>query len=636
MTVALAQARRRVARKHGDAGFSMVELVVAMMILSVILVLLAMVQISSLVTVTEARKLQQATAFANEAVEQMHSIPWNTLSKGMYSGFLAASGGDPLVSGGNLIVDGINEPLQIADASSDQNLAMPAQPLFDQFGSHVQTRTDPSLTGVEFTIKAYVTDASGGKSDAAVGIVVVVEWENRHGGISRTTMRSEAYRGSITSCGNADTQPFLAACQSYFEATSSSGYILAEISAINVDPNPANIIAIPLMYPSTASEYSLGLRTAGASASISSQQVNYADGLVQFGGNAVDDNNPATAVIQTGFVPYTLRATDDATNQSGWEINPADVTVTQSSTAEDETYVNQTGTSPILYLQARSDYARPATIDASMTDSCLSGIPSGQPCAKVIISNNTDLSTGSGYLWMTMNDADNTIFRLSRRLNESASGSTTGNVDEAWAARFVSASGSSAVGCTTLTGPGCVSAGATRTMADLSIGDVSTGPVQSWNGDADRGMVILEGRPGVCNYYSEGVMAQRGENQKTTAPTATRCGQLEYWGPTGYVTIPIDASTSASIATEPVVWTDGDTTVTATTQVEIVPAYLNNPAPADPNCQNEACAVNVSAGTIVIASTYDIAWPGHEFTLIVSTVVISPSAEASYTGAPNA
>ncbi|MBN2177011.1 MAG: prepilin-type N-terminal cleavage/methylation domain-containing protein [Demequinaceae bacterium] len=630
MTATLARAKRRVAAKRGDAGFSMVELVVAMMILGVILVLLAAVQISSIVTVTEARKLQQATAFANEAVEQMHSIPWNTLSKGMYSGYLGASGGDELVSSGVLTVDGKSVNLIVAPASNDQNLANPARPLFDTTGSHVQVRTDPSLTGVEFTIKAYVTEAAAGFTDGSVGIAVVVEWQNRHGGVSRTTVWSEAYRGSVTSCGNADTQPFLAACQSFLQATSDSGTVTAEISATNVDPDPASIFAIPLMYPSAAVEYSLGWRSANAAASITSQQVNFADGIVQFGGNTVDDNIATTPALQQGLTLYTLRATDDVTNQSGWVLNPADLAVTQSSAVEAETYVYQTGVSPVKHLRTRSDYGRPATVDASMTVSCLSGIPAGQPCAYASIDNEDELLDGSGYILMTMDD--DTIIRLTRRRNELASGPYIGNTDEAWAARFVSATGSVDVGCETISGAGCVSAGASRTMADLNLGTVISG---SWDGAATAGMVVLKGDPGNCDYYTESVMVQRGADQKTTTPDYDRCGRLEYWNGTGYSAIVITENTSTTIDTAPVTWTNGDTVMTATTQVQILPAYVNNPAPTDPDCKTDACTVSVSAGTIVMVSTYDLVWPSHEFVLIVSTIVTSPFAQASYTAAPH-
>ncbi len=52
-------------RSHDrDPGFSLVELIVAMMVIAVAILVLIAVQIRAAVAVTEARKIQQATAFA--------------------------------------------------------------------------------------------------------------------------------------------------------------------------------------------------------------------------------------------------------------------------------------------------------------------------------------------------------------------------------------------------------------------------------------------------------------------------------------------------------------------------------------------------------------------------------------------
>jgi hypothetical protein len=267
------------------------------------------------------------------------------------------------------------------------------------------------------------------------------------------------------------------------------------------------------------------------------------------------------------------------------------------------------------------------------------GIPDDQPCALASLGNDSVLLTGSGYLLMEWDDG--TIFRLSRRLSDE----TPGNVESAWAARFISVTGSTAVGCTTITGAGCVSAGATRTMAPLNIGKV-TNNGGTWNGDAANGMVILTGDSARCPasqgvYYGESVMAQRGPSQTTAAPNVTRCGELQYWDGSGYTPVDIDNSDEPTIDTAPVTWTSGTRTVVGTTQIQILPVYIDNPLPADASCRDSACTVSVSAGTILMVSTYDISWVDgtgttQEYVLIVATTVTSPSAQASYKAAPHA
>ncbi len=611
-----------------DAGFSLVELIVAMMVIAVALMVLIAVQIRAAVTVTEARKIQQATAFANEAVEQLHSIPWSILSKGMYADFVSASGGDPYVQGTNLKVDNLTVPLIIAAPGSDgsggsQDLSSAALPLFDTSGKNVQVRDDPSLVGIDFTIRAYVTDSSGGSADGIVGLAVVVSWPEANGQTRHTTIWSEAYRGSAGACGDPDTQPFLAACQSFLQASSSSGNITVGISALNVDADPANIYPQSLMYPESGTEYTATVRTADAAATVRSQQVTYVDSLVEYGGNTWDDNDPATDEHNFGYNVHELYATDDLLNQGGWLASPLPVTTTQNGSEESQTTISHSSSPVELWL--RSDYGRIGTLTPSTTNSCLTGIPAGQACAKSTLSNNSsDWNTGSGYLIV---DVDGQAIRASRRLsNESGS---SGNTDLAWVGRFASAPGTSAVGCTSLSGAGCVSAGATRTNAVLDIGTIVGG---SWDGDAPDGMVVIQGDSG-CSYYEDSVLVQRGANQTTTAPTVSRCGSVKYWNGTGYSTLSLSASTDAVVDSAPVTWTKDIYTVTGTTQVQVLPAVIDNPAPADAACKTAACTVTAQSGAISIVSTYHLAWGSHEHVLIVTTTITAPSASATYKAA---
>jgi hypothetical protein len=594
-----------------------------MMIIAVALLALVALQIRAAIAVTEARKLQQATSFGNEAMEEMHSIPWNTLNRGLYSGFLAAGGGDSLVSAGNLNVDGTTRQLIVAASPNDQSPSNLARPLVNKNGSNQQVLNDPSLTGVNFTVKAYVLVPTGGNLTGIVGMAVVVEWPGRNG-TQHTTLWSQAYRGADSACGNADTQPFLAACQSYFEATASSGSVTVGISA----SDPASGLPESLMTPANGPEYTLSMRTASASAHLRSQQVNYVDGTLEYGGNTAADSDPSTPPVPSGYDVQTLQATDDITNQDGLLPNPPTFTFNQGSGADTEAFLSQPS-SPID-LQTRSDYQRTGTVTASTLLSCLAGIPAGQPCAKSSIANdNATELTGSGYLLMNVHG---TTFRMSRRLSNEAAGTTIGNTDSAWVARLASQPGSAAIGCTAVTGSGCVAAGAVRTNAVLSIGKVIDGNAK-WGNDAVDGMVQVLGGTG-CPYYTDSVGVQRGTSQTTAAPTVARCGQVRYWNGTGYTSVPITTAALPTYATAQVAWTDGTYSVTAVSTVQVLPSVITNPAPTDATCITAACSAKVSAGTIYIVSTYDITWSGHEHLLIVTTTVTGSGASASYKATP--
>ncbi len=310
--------RLRLADRSRDGGFTMMELIVAMVVIAIALLVLTGIQISAARTIAEARDRQEATALGNEAMEQMRAIPFNVLSKGLASNFLSASGGDPWVDGTDLKVDGETTALKIATSAQDQNLGVPWQPLFDGFGSNLQVRTDAAGTQVPYSIRAYTTQSSTGDA-ATVGLAVVVSWPDRRGGTSHTTFRSEAYRGGLDGCGSLDTQPFLGACQALLASSSSSGSIVTTVSGSTI-PSPDSV---PTPVLGTGTFYTLQMRSSNASAGVDSQQVTIASSYVNYGGSTKEDNVERTKAVAQGwahgYLPIELDASDNpaSSNISG-------------------------------------------------------------------------------------------------------------------------------------------------------------------------------------------------------------------------------------------------------------------------------------------------------------------------------
>jgi hypothetical protein len=608
----------------------MVELIVAMFIIGLVLVVLIGVEISAALTVADARARQEATALGNEAIEEMRAIPWNVLAKGMDVHYLSASGGDPHVSSGHLLVDGKDVTLVVATAAADQNHAKPWPPLFDSTGSNKQVRTDPSGLATQYTIRSYVSQGIAGGATTR-GLAVIVEWENSKGRTEHTTIWSEANRGAGCGLASLDTQPYMGACQAFLASSSTSGSIVTQLTASTLVGEPV-FENYPLLGPTSGDwAYLLAMRTAGVAASVDSQQVTIVNAADQYGGTTVDDNDEATQTPIEGWDNgYRLESLAASNDPSLAEIpnNPTDLNIVPLSGDENERDVEQSGAP--FRLWALSDYLRSSTADASTTTSCATGIPAGQPCAKATIANKNVLVGGSGYLFMEIED---TIIRLSRRTEDiSNSGSNTEN---AWAARFSSAaSTSSAVGCQTLTAEGCVSAGAERTMATLAIGTVIGGG--GWSTQAVDGLVLVEKKSScaVNTGFYESVMVQRGASQKATVPTSTRCGQIRYWSGSAYTTVAIGAAAVTPMDTPIMTFTSGEYTLTAQAHVEVDAAATATSGPAD--CISDACVVQADAGLITISVNYTITWSGGSYALSSVTVVNPPQATASYKAAPSA
>jgi len=594
-----------------------------MFIMGLVLVVIIGIQISAALTISDARVRQEATALGNEAMEQMRSIPWNVLSKGLASNFESISGGDPYVSSGNLEVDNETVPLVVALATQDQNLAQPWPPLFSDTGSNKQVRVDASNLATTYTVRAYVTEGVSG-GDTTRGMAVVVEWTNHRGQTEHTTLRSTAYRGG--GCGNLDTQPYLGACQALLDSSASSGSIVTSVTASQVDGTP-----IPLLGPlSSNALYSASVRTAGVAASASSQQVTIVQGVAQYGGSTVDDNlgttQPADMGWDNGYSFQVATASDDSAFSNLPSSDSGSYVPT--SIDEDERYVNDGGHD--VSFQALSDFLRPSTFTADAGGACRSGIPLNQPCAYATIADYPVMTGGSGYILMYVNDNP---LRLSRRISDLGAGA---NTEHAWAARFNTSAGTlSDVGCGVLTGEGCVSAGADRIMATLAIGTVIGGPTSGkWDGMADLGLVLVEGASGCTNGLYESVMVQRGASQQATVPNPTRCGQIRYWNGSAYATWNLQTVPNGVHDTTPVTWTSGNYSITASANITVTaPAII----PSGPSgCATDACVIFADAGGITITATYVISWPAATYVVTSVTTINPPSATASYKAAPDA
>lgn len=630
--------RRRA--RVSDAGFTLVELIVAMVILGIVLVSLVAVQISAAVTIANARDRQAATALANQAMEQMRAMPYNALAKGLVSNYLTQAGGDPRVTGTDLkLQDTPSSPVTtypLLVGKGTQDLARPLLPLFNASGSNKQVVTDVTGTANTYTIRGYTTDLGG---TATVGLVVTVDWNDRAGKARHIFLVSTAYRGG--GCGSLDTQPFLGACQALLDSSASSGTVTTQvISGSTVDDTSAAYIPYPLPGPfSSNSFYSLTVGTAGVSAAASSQQVTIVRGIDQYGGTTIDDNDPGTDPLTqgwgTGFDNYILGASDDP-SLSDLPANPADLANSPGSTANDSRSVGDS--SDDVQFRAQSDYRRTSTADASASTACVSGMQSGTPCSYAKINNFPQMEGGSGYILMYVK---NQTIRLSRRIEDLLGNGS--NSEEAWSARYLDLTKAGTlpgVGCNVpLTKEGCVAAGANRTMATLAIGtaiNTGSGTVSSWDGKAPEGLVLIEGTTGCPSGLTESVLVQRGASQKALTETVTRCGKIRYWNGSAYTTSPnltaVVGGATLVYTTTPVTLTMGSFAITATATVTVSPPSRTTTGPA--NCDTDACVISADAGVISIDAIYTLTGFGAPFVVSSGTVVNPPAATASYKAAP--
>lgn len=581
-----------------------------MLVIAIVLIAIITVQARALTTNAESQARQESTAIANQAMEELRSMPWDYLRKGLYSGFAAAAGGDPFVTGSTLTVNARNYPLMIGSTGSDQDLTNPWPPLFDGSGSNKQIISSLSGNGDIFTLRTYVTADQAGNPNA-VGLVVVASWNKRTDGATvQTVLTSTAYAPS-TGCGDTQHAPYLAACQAQFEATASTTRI--DVSAVATSVDGSTIL--PLLNGSPY--YRMQMTTGSSSARVASQQVSSATSVATLGGLLWDDNVDSTSPSDYGWTRgstlYENEASDDATTGAA-PPNPVDV----SGFGADSTYGLASGG---FTLDVRSDDSRTGTARARTTQACTTGlafdVTAGAPC-------------GTGSVTGTGNTASMGLTVDGKTLFFASAGTLGPPSDRAWAARFATVAGNSSVGCTTVTGgtSGCTSAGAQKSIGSVVVGGV-TGT--DWTGADDYLFNMTN--------YSDSVSVQRGVDATAATPVWSRSGSISYYDGAGYSSFLLGTGAASQKTIGPATWATSLATVTATGTIDVTGTYSNVLSSAD--CKgSEGCSVAASNGWVQVTISYAIEPAGTSsfapWTMTVMTNINGSQAAALFKESPNA
>lgn len=586
--------RLRRAMRQPDEGFTLMELLVAMVIITMVLVSLMMVQVSALVTSAQSRQRTLATSVSNQVMEELRALPYLVLSKGMHTGFQSA-GADPNVAGGRLrppSATGVDEVLV-----TDSSQAVDAAPLSGAGGTNVTRQTDPSIPGVEFLSRAYVS-RNPATASGVLTLTVITSWTVRSTTKTQSVMlRSEAYAPQ-GGCGDNANMPFLGACQAIFSANGGSVAPATSVTPTAFDPvsgvAPAELLAGTIY----ASASITGGRTG---VGVTSQQTSSADATVGLPGASFVQQDPAATALSTGGDQAVNQASNDVGAAGAAPANPADRTVLGAAPPV-------TLSAGGLTLRLRPASGVGGVAKSSMVASCAAGVPAGQGCAGATM-------TGGGATGAEM-DVAGTTFGLA------AIGA--GGTASSFGGRMSSAAGSTAVGCTVLDGAGCVAAGTTRTIPSAQFG---LGP---WNGGAAPDGLVKVGA------YADGVRVERGKLQPVPSAVTSRTATLQYWTGSGYSSVTVDRTSSGTYAGAPVTWTSGGWTVTAEATVSITSA-MSIASNVDPvACTGEGCSIDADTGTLSVSVRWT-ATDGTTSTAFVSATNLGTSkANAAYKAAPDA
>lgn len=589
--------QRRLRQPRDDSGFTLIELLVAMMVIGTVLFSLMAVQTAALVTTAQSRQRTQATAIANQVMEELRALPWLVLSKGLHSSFASAGGGDPNVAAGRLRPPSnlsIDEPLVTSTAQATDKA-----PLSGAGGTNKVIDSDPSSPGMAFTSRTYVT-SSAATASGVITLTVITSWTaNQTGSSKSVVLRSVAY-APAGGCGDASNQPFLGACQALLSGGAGVTAPSTTITAASADPMAGGAASgTPILPGSTTTVASLVGGQSGIG--VTSQQSTSVDSSVLHAGVTLGTADAAVPPTTYGLTKLTNAASNDVGASGAAPPNPGDVSGVGAG-------ASATLSTPTVALTLTAPAVVSGVAKASMAASCASGVPAGQGCGATTVTGGSAGSVG-----LTVDGAAFGVATV-------AGGGTASS----FAGRFSTAAGSSAVGCAVLSGPGCIAAGVQRTVPTASFGS------GAWSGGAaPSGLVTVSG-------YSDAVRVERGLSQRTSAASTSRAAAVSYWNGSGYSSLTIDRLTSQTVVTPAVSWVQGASNVQVSATVTVTPAMsiASNPDPV--GCGGEGCTVDADTGTVTVALTWTITSGGGVQAFTAASTMGGSRVNAAFKAAPSA
>lgn len=592
--------------QRADQGFTLAEVLVAMFVVSFTLLGLVVVQIKALESVGLARQRQQATALANRTMEQLRSLPYDTVTAGLNSADVT---GDPNIQS----VAGVLRFRPAYDSSVDEVLqsssGQAAAPLFP----HVQdagTPGTPTLIGnVQYEVRTYVTQVDP-TADLGFHLTVIVSWSSDvTNGVTKTTaVRSQVFSPQGCSSSSTATRPFAGPCQAFFYSDAGAAPAgitvvpLAEGQPLVVGTDVTRIEAmLPSMSARTQSEQIVsGQSIAAPPVASITDRAGVVTSSVGASGVSSADTDPATGIGSAPSAGVSLSMSGPSSLSHGAENGLFTSTVPSGVSGS--------------ALSTTAAMATPACPDDGGT-----ALVTNQACSSGEISS-------AGTYSVTM-DLD----LLDRNLDPVSLASIAVPTGAPWRSFGARALLPVAGHCTATTGIGCVAAGSRRDFLVVNVGGLPTAGPGDYRPSGFTSMAMLDG-------FSARATAEAGISPGVG--TASRAANtLTYWNGNAYSTTTLGASSTSiplgdavgvyRLAGQP----DLTIAISGTIEVSPVTTVASGSAP----CQVSACTVTSMVGTVRVVVQYDISTPVASLgSFVVTTDLGSAMAQTTYKAAPGA
>jgi len=518
------------ARSNSEEGFTIIEMLVAMMVLAIVMTSLMYVMASSLKQVAFAKQRQTAAALVDKTMEQARALPYSMIQLGLDDHDVTSSSDSNIsVSGSTYTYTPTGET--IVHGNQNGNASCPGATVCQ--APLVPHKSTASLNSTAYTISTYVTNFSG--STGAYRITVVVSWSpSQVSGVSNQVSSQSVIYSPSNGCLSDQTHPFSAPCQPFLYAQSSTGKGSITISPVaGASGNPIQGVNL------TQAELDL----AQADSAMQIEQTSKVEGSLTTSETAVN----AGSAQSSGATTVSSQADNDpATPATTQPSCPSSQGSTSTVSAFDP---GGSGNGLSLTASSGDTGCTVSTASASSSSTPTCNDTTGTPL-------NTGLPCGSGNIQQTgSSEAAGLTLGLAGVSLGSTSIASVGaapSASKVFTSRLTSAGTAS---CTTMgtSSDGCVHSDAQRSLGTVTLGALPSGVISSlpnWGTGSSNFLVQL-------SNYSDAVSAESGIGaaapcaKQAATCSGTASGTLKYWNGAGYTTTTVNWGATAPTTTIP-------------------------------------------------------------------------------------
>ena len=286
---ATALARRTRSQLHGERGFTIVETVVAMVVIFGSLTALAYTATIGFRYIAYGRDRQQATGLANEIMEEIRGQAYSVITRGMSTTDIA--------SDSRIVTCSTIKKFETCSGPKIVSSSVPVGTTAPWLIPHSGTR---SVGNLDVSWATYVTNDNPAANPYSV--TVIVSWDT--GALSQgpnNLVRIESNFWSPSGCVSSDTHPFAAPCQPYFYGLASVPAGSVTFGSINLHEFAVDLDRATLSFPSArASLQQEQVSILEADAAESALSIRGVFGLTESAGTharALGDTDPSSPAV---------------------------------------------------------------------------------------------------------------------------------------------------------------------------------------------------------------------------------------------------------------------------------------------------------------------------------------------------